>query len=146
MFSKHAWVKKDRKNITEALNEIFRTRKPVKLQTDKGKEFLNTIFQRRLAESKIQFYISQNENIKASVVERFNRTFKTKMWKYFIHKSTTRYVDILDDLLHSYNRTRYRTIGCVPIEITKENKSSIRERIYGIVVDTKSFAKFKAGD
>ena len=148
VFSKHAWVKKlkkkDSKNIT--FDEIFVTRKPFKLQTDKGKEFLNATFQRRLAELQIQFYVSQNDDIKASVVERFNRTFKTKMWKYFTHKSTARYVDVLDDLLHSYNRTRHRTIGCAPIEVTKENESAIRERMYGKEVTSKSSAKFKVGD
>ena len=150
VFSKHAWVKKlkkkDSKSITEAFDEIFATRKPFKLQTDKGKEFLNATFQRRLAELQIQFYVSQNDDIKASVVERFNRTFKTKMWKYFTHKSTARYVDVLDDLLHSYNRTRHRTIGCTPIEVTKENESTIRERMYGKEVTSKSSAKFKVGD
>ena len=59
VFSKQAWIKKlkkkDGKSITEAFNEIFTTRKPVKLQTDKGKKFLNATFQRRLAELNIQF-------------------------------------------------------------------------------------------
>ena len=54
VFSKHAWVKKlkkkDSKSITEAFDEIFVTRKPFKLQTDKSKEFLSATFQRRLAE------------------------------------------------------------------------------------------------
>ena len=150
VFSKQAWVKKlkkkEGKSVTDAFDEIFVTRKPAKLQTDKGKEFLNATFQRRLADLGIQFYISQNEDIKASVVERFNRTFKTKMWKYFTHRNTARYLDILDDLLYSYNRTRHRTIGCAPIEVTKENESSIRERMYGKEVINKSSAKFKVGD
>ena len=150
LFSKYAWIKKlkkkDSKSITEAFDEIFATRKPFKLQTDKGKEFLNATFQRRLAELQIQFYVSQNDDIKASVVKRFNRTFKTKMWKYFTHQSTARYLDVLDDLLHLYNRTQHRTIGCAPIEVTKENESTIRERMYGKEVSSKSSAKFKVGD
>ena len=109
VFSKQAWVKKlkkkDGKSVTNAFDEIFVTCKPAKLQTDKGKEFLNVSFQRRLVDLGIQFYVSQNEDIKASVVKRFNRTFKTKMWKYFTHESTARYVVVLDDLLYSYNRT-----------------------------------------
>ena len=72
-------TKKDGKNVTETFDEIIVTCKPGKLQTDKGKEFLNATFQRRLADLEIQFYVSQNEDIKASFVERFNRTFKTKM-------------------------------------------------------------------
>ena len=68
------------------------------------------------------------------------------MWKYFTHKSTARDVDVLDDLLHSYNRTRHRTIECAPVEVTKENESTIRERMYGKEVTSKSSAKFKVGD
>ena len=68
------------------------------------------------------------------------------MWKYFTHKSTARYVNVLDDLLHSYNRTRHRTIGCAPIKVTRENESIIRERIYGKEVTGKTSAKFKVGD
>ena len=52
----------------------------------------------------------------------------------------------MDDLLHSHNRTRHRTIGCAPIEVTKENESSIRERMYSKEVISKSTAKFKVGD
>ena len=50
VFSKQAWVKKlkkkDGKSVVDAFDEIFVTRKPVKLLTDKGKEFLNATFQR----------------------------------------------------------------------------------------------------
>ena len=36
--------KKDGKSVTEAFDEIFVARKPAKLQTDNGKEFLNATF------------------------------------------------------------------------------------------------------
>ena len=89
VFSKYAWViplkKKDSKTVSEAFDSIFTYRKPVKLQTDKGKEFVNTSFQKLLKDRGIQFYVSQNKYIKASVAERFNRTLKIKMWKYFTH-------------------------------------------------------------
>ena len=49
VFSKFAWVtalkKKDAKTFAEALQSIINDRKPIKLQTDKGKEFINTSFQ-----------------------------------------------------------------------------------------------------
>jgi len=49
----------------------------------------------------IKFYTSENEDVKAAVVERFNRTLKAKMDHYFTHANTKRYLDVLDDLLHS---------------------------------------------
>ena len=48
----------------------------------------------------IKYYVTFSEN-KAAVVERFNRTLKTKMWKYFTHKNTYRYstIDLKDHVL-----------------------------------------------
>jgi len=63
----------------------------------------------------IHFYTSENEDLKASVVERFNRTLKTKMYRYFTHANTRRYVDVLDDFVHSYNNTYHRSIGMAPV-------------------------------
>ena len=75
------------------------------VQSDKGIEFLNTSFQSMLRRHGIHFYTSENEDLKAAVVERFNRSLKDKMFRYFTHLNTRRYVDALDDLLHSYNNT-----------------------------------------
>ena len=48
-------------------------RKPEKLETDKGTEFLNESFRQYLKKKNIQFCRANNEP-KASVVERVNRT------------------------------------------------------------------------
>jgi len=48
----------------------------------------------------MKFYTSENEDLKAAVVERFNRTLKAKMHRYFTHANTKRYLDVLDDLLY----------------------------------------------
>ena len=77
--------------LTEAFSTLFQQRKPAHLQTDEGTEFLNSSVQKLIKEYKINFYTSANEDVKAAVVERFNRTLKTKMWNYFTHKNTMRY-------------------------------------------------------
>ena len=41
----------------------------------------------------------QNEE-KSCVVERWNRTMKEKLFKYFSANSTRRYVDVLDDMVN----------------------------------------------
>ena len=64
----------------DAFEKIFRQRKPLKLQTNIGKEFINVTFQKRLNELEIKFYVSQNEDIKASIAKQFTRKLKTKMW------------------------------------------------------------------
>jgi len=74
----------------------------------------------------ILFYTSENEDIKAAVVERFNKTLKTKMYRYFTFKNTWRYIDILQDLVDLYNATRHRSIGMSPDEVTIANKAMVR--------------------
>jgi len=100
------------------------------VQSDKDKEFLNAAFQSMLQSRGIHFYISENDDLKASVVERFTRTLKTKMYRYFTHANTRRYVDVLDDLLHSYNNTYHRSIGMAPVEVGPHNEDRVRARLY----------------
>jgi transposase InsO family protein len=135
VFSKYAWVvplkRKDSRSVAEAFEHLFTERKPAKLQTDKGKEFVNSIVQKTLERHGVKFYTSQNEDIKASVAERFNRTLKTKMWRYFTHKNTHKFVDVLPDMVHSYNNSYHRTIGRTPSSVTRDDEQTLRERMYG---------------
>jgi len=100
------------------------------VQSDKGKEFLNATFQSMLQSRGMHFYTSKNDDLKASVVERFNRTLKTKMCRYFTHVNTRRYVDVLDDLLHSCNNTYHLSIEMAPAEVGPHNKDRVRVRLY----------------
>jgi len=70
----------------------------------------------------IKFYTSENEDLKAAVVQRFNRTLKEKMFRYFTYANTRRYLDALGDLVHSYNNTHHRSIGMAPYEVNKDNE------------------------
>lgn len=135
VFSKRAWVvplkTKTGTSLTDAFSTLLTDRRPVYLQTDKGTEFLNKNFQSLLRANGIKFYTTENADIKASVVERFNRTLKTKMWKYFTYKNTYRYVDVLRDLVHSYNNTYHRSIDMPPAQVNAENEEYVRKRLFG---------------
>ena len=115
------------------------------VQSDKGTEFLNSTFQSMLKRRGIKFYTSENEDLKASVVERFNRTLKTKMYRYFTYKNTRRYVDVLDDMLHSYNNTYHRSIGMTPAEVNVDNEHIVRKRLYPIKSKSHKW-KYEVGD
>ena len=52
-------------------------RHPQTLQTDKGKEFYNTTLQRWLKKEDIRHFSTLGD-AKASIVERFNRTLKSR--------------------------------------------------------------------
>ena len=90
VFSNFAWVVPLKNKVGEYLVNDFQSildlgRSPERLQTDKGTEFLHGNFQRLLKENSINFFTTSSE-LKASVVERFNRTLKTGMWKCFTAK------------------------------------------------------------
>ena len=98
---------------------------PKTLQTDKGTEFLNHTFQQWLKYHKVHFFTTENEDIKASIVEHFNRTLKTKLWRYFTHHDTLTYTDILESVVDVYNHTPHRSIGMAPNGVTSANKGRV---------------------
>ena len=128
VFSKRAWAvpvrRKTSQNVAEAFEKILADGNCNMLHSDKGTEFLNS--QSILHRRGIKFYTSENEDLKAAVVERFNRTLKTKMFRYFTHANTRRYLDVLNDLLHSYNNTHHRSIGMAPSEVNVDNENVVR--------------------
>ena len=107
VFTKRAWAipikAKFARGVADAFEKIADEGQCNMVQSDKGTEFLNSTFQAILQRRGIHFYTGENKNLKASVVERFNRILKTKMYRYFTHANMRRYVDVLDDLVHSYN-------------------------------------------
>jgi len=79
VFSKRAWAvatkTKTGREVSRAFEKILTDGyKPNMAQSDKGTEFLNSTFQSMLKQHDIKFYTSENEDIKAAVVERYNRT------------------------------------------------------------------------
>ena len=104
IFSKYGWLvplkDKTGKSVASALRTIFEERKPEKMWVDKGKEFYN-----KDVKDLIELYSTENEE-KSSVVERWIRTMKERMWKYFTDKNTNVYIDILPDLVEDYNNTK----------------------------------------
>ena len=72
-----------------------------------------------------------HSEMKAAVVERFNRTLKEKMWRYFSHTQSYRYIEVLPDLVYSYNNTYHPTIKTSPSKVTKKNEDKIWEIMYG---------------
>jgi len=130
--------------VTDAFSSLIGDRKPKLLQTDKGTEFLNSTFQKMLADNDIRHYTSENDDIKAAVVERWHRTLLGKLYRYFTYKNTSRYVDIIQDLVTSYNDTYHSSIKMAPSDVDEHNESSVRGRLYAPTNKLK--AKFSVGD
>ena len=132
--SKYAWVQplKDKTGVqlVKAFEKILKTgRRPIQLQTDRGKEFYNKTFQQFLEKEKIHHFSTEGD-AKASVVERFNRTLKTRMYRYFTSANTLRYEDVLQSLVRGYNATKHGSIGIPPQDVTIENERRVWQRLY----------------
>ena len=86
--SKFAWAaplkSKSGRETADVIAKIIQKsgRCPRNLQTDMGKEFYNVDVQKVLKKHDINHY-STYSVMKASIVERWNRTLKEKMWKMF---------------------------------------------------------------
>jgi hypothetical protein len=135
VLSKYAWViplgSKSARSVKMAFQEIFKERKPLKLQTDLGTEFINETVRNYMKEVGVQQFFTWNPDIKASIVERFNRTIKQKLYKYMTYKDTKRYIDVLPDMVHSYNNTYHRSIKMTPTEASQpENEKRAWRNLY----------------
>ena len=114
--------------VTDAFASLIDDRRPTYVQSDKGSEFLNSSFQTFLSTNGIRFYTSENDDIKCALVERFNRTLKTRMWRYLTYSNMLRYIDVLPSLVKSYNESKHSFIKMAPSQVTVHNESELRRR------------------
>jgi transposase InsO family protein len=150
VFSKFAWVIPIRNKSADVVLNGFREilkgkRKPDKLQTDRGTEFINSKFAKLLKENNIQLY-SVNSELKASVVERFNRTIKERMFRYFTYRNSYEYLDILQDLVTAYNDSYHRTIKMKPKNVVKKIENHLRKTVYENLNNETVMFKLKIDD
>ena len=135
---------KSGQSITEAFKSILNEEIPLMLQSDKGTEYKNVQFQSLLKECDIRFDTSENDDIKAAIVERFNRTLKSRIYRYFTHSKSFRYVDVLQDLVYSYNHTHHSSIGMDPAMVSLKNEQRVRRKLFHFLPE-KSKWNFKIG-
>ena len=151
VFSKYGWIaplkSKTGLNVANALSKIFNKRRCTKMWVDKGKEFYN----KHVKALGVQLHSTENEE-KSCIVERWNRTMKEKMFKYFSVNNTKKYINILDELVNNYNNTKHSSIKMTPVEASdKKNKNIVwftlkgSERLNPKFSSGNSF-KFSMGD
>ena len=127
ILSKFVWiVPLKRKTWQEvAFSRILKERRPSKTWVDRGLEFYNKDVQKL-----VDLYSTENEE-KSCVIERFNRTIKEKMFKYFSANNTRKYVDVLDLLVDHSNNTIHSSIKMTPKEASrKENENKVWRNLY----------------
>lgn len=128
VLSKFLWVEpiKDKSSLTvvEAFKKIFarsKNRKPDTMQSDRGGEFMGNETKNFLKGMGIQHREASNPDIKASIVERVQRTIKEKMFRYLTHRNSKRYIDVLQNIVQSYNDGYHTSIKMAPSAVTIYN-------------------------
>jgi len=101
VFSKFAWSIPLKDKTAETTLNAFKLilkqsgRIPKFIWVDEGKEFYNKLMTEWLKKNNATRYSTHREH-KSAVVERFNRTLKTNMWKRYTAENTRNWIDMLD--------------------------------------------------
>ena len=124
--------KKTGEEVAAALTRAFDSMgAPLKLHTDQGKEFYNRHVQQLLRDRGVHHF-STYQDVKAQIVERFNRTLREALLQYMTDRQTLRYVEALPDFLHGYNRRPHSAIyPFSPVQVNKTNERAIHDLQYG---------------
>ncbi|CAB4026150.1 Retrovirus-related Pol poly from transposon opus, partial [Paramuricea clavata] len=85
-------------------------------------------------------------NKKAAVVDKFNRTLKALMWKYFYSASTYEWLDVLQDLTDSYNSSVNRSIKTRPNSVNESNWTDVWKTLFSNDLGKPSEPKFAVGE
>lgn len=118
-------------SVLSAFKTLFKKLGRVKfINSDKGREFINHQLKSFFIKKGVNHYVTESE-YKASVVERFNRTLKNKLYRIFTYRNSFKYLDILDSVLRSYNNSVHSSTGFAPSQVTPQDQGVIFERLYG---------------
>ena len=134
VFSRFAWVRpikqKTGHQMVTALKVIFEQQRCRAIQTDKGREFFNKNVKNLFKKFSIHHFTSENYDIKASVVERFNRTLQVKLYRWFTKTKTFNWVTVIQSMVDGYNDTTHSSIGMPPKEVNNKNQEQVWHKLY----------------
>ena len=130
-------------DIKPCFQKIFKERKPKFICSDKESSFFSKEMLKFFEDNNVKIYYA-NSNLKAVVIERFNRSLRELMMKYFVKNNNTVWYNILQKLIKFYNNRYHNTIKDKPININKSNEKYIK-MIYTYNI-TNKIPKFKIND
>jgi transposase InsO family protein len=134
-FSKCAWAeplkRKDGLSSTLALEKIFDRMKeiPQSFVTDRGLEYYDHRVQKLFKRFGIKHY-SITGTHKAAIAERFIRTLKGRLEKYFWSRKKPRWFDVLQDFVDNYNKTYHRSIKMAPNQVNENNRDQVYKTLF----------------
>ena len=124
-FSKYLWAipfkNKYSQTITNEFSNILTTlkRQPLKVESDRGSEFYNSIFQNFLKSKSIHHY-SRYTDKGPSIAERVIRTVRGLLKKPAFEKGKADWLSELPSVIKQYNNTIHSSTKMTPIQASKK--------------------------
>ena len=134
-FSKFGWTVPPKNKNAQTIKDSFENtlisskRKPNLIETDRGKEFYNNIFQDFLNKNNIKLY-SRNTSLGAGFAERFNRTIRDLLKRLVFEKGDGNWIDILQTITKQYNNRIHSSTKLTPIQASlKKNECYVYKNL-----------------
>ena len=134
-FSKFGWTiplkNKTGQTIKDSFENIIKNskRKPNLIESDRGKEFYNNIFQDFLNKNNIKLY-SRNTYLGAVFAERFNKSIRDLLKPPVFEKRDGNWIDILSTITKQCNNRIHSTTKLTPIQASlKKNEEFVYKNL-----------------
>ena len=151
VFSRLAYVihlrNKSMVTLIDAFVQIVNETKPSIINCDKGSEWISTQFKKLCRENNCKInYVDVGDHHKLGIVDRFVRTLRGMINKYMAMHNTTKYVNVIDDLVENYNTSYHSGIKMIPDDVQdkEENIIKLTTRKYNLA--KKEETLFEVGD
>ena len=148
IFSKYAYAfplkTKTIKEIKSCFQKIFNERKPSYIWSDRESAFFSKEMLQFFKDNNVKIYYTHSD-LKAVIIERFNRSLRELMMKEFVKNNNTVWYDILPDLINTYNNRYHQTTKMKPKNVNKLNEKHIKNTVYNYDITNKK-PKFKIND
>ena len=148
IFSKYSWSfplkTKTIKEIKSCFEKIFNERKPKYIWSDQESSFFSKEMLQFFKDNNVKIYYTHSD-LKAVIIERFNRSLRELMMKEFVKNNNTVWYNILPDLINTYNNRYHQTIKMKPKNVNKLNEKHIKNTVYNYNITNKK-PKFKIND
>ena len=148
IFSKYSWSfplkSKTIKEIKSCFQKIFNERKPSYIWSDQESSFFSKEMLQFFKDNNVKIYYTHSD-LKAVIIERFNRSLRELMMKEFVKNNNTVWYNILPDLINTYNNRYHQTIKMKPKNVNKLNEKHLKNTVYNYDITNKK-PKFKIND
>ena len=148
IFSKYSWSfplkTKTIKEIKSCFQKIFKEQKPSYIWSDQESAFFSKEMLKFFEDHNIKIHYTHS-NLKAVIIEQFNRSLREFIMKEFVKNNNTIWYNILPNLIKTYNNRYHHTIKMKPIDVNKSNEKHIKNTIYSYNITSK-IPEFKIND